>query len=65
MVVAALNNAVEPAPITVAVPAVTMQYTYQSLIEVRQSHTMHLLFGIDFLNQMTAYQKHGSVSHHI
>jgi hypothetical protein len=37
MVVAALNNASEPAPITV--PAVAMQYTYQSLIEVRQLHT--------------------------
>ncbi|KAH9991108.1 Mus7/MMS22 family-domain-containing protein [Russula vinacea] len=32
MVLAALNNAVEPAPVAVPVPT-TMQYTYQSLVE--------------------------------
>jgi len=35
MVLAALNNAAEPAPVAVPVP--TMQYTYQSLIEVGRS----------------------------
>jgi hypothetical protein len=37
MVLAALNNAAEPAP--VAVPTTAMQYTYQSLVEVRPSLT--------------------------
>jgi hypothetical protein len=35
MVLAALNNAAEPAPVAVPVPK--MQYTYQSLIEVGRS----------------------------
>jgi len=35
MVLAALNNAAEPAPVSVPVP--TTQYTYQSLIEVGRS----------------------------
>ena len=38
MVLAALNNAAEPAPIAVPVPAI--QYTYQSLIEVGHSISM-------------------------
>lgn len=37
-VLAALNSAIELAPVTVPVPASTMQYTYQSLIEVRCHH---------------------------
>lgn len=40
MVLAALNNAVEPAPVAVQVPK-TMQYTYQSLVEVRLSIFTH------------------------
>jgi hypothetical protein len=38
MVLAALNNATEPPPVAVPVP--TMQYTYQSLIEVGRSVLM-------------------------
>jgi hypothetical protein len=40
MVLAALNNAAEPEPAPVAVPVPTMQYTYQSLIEVGRSILM-------------------------
>ena len=40
MVLAALDSAAEPAfaPVAVPAPATTIQYTYPSLIEVRQSH---------------------------
>ena len=38
MVLAALNNAAEPA--SVAVPVPTMQYTYESLIKVGRSVLM-------------------------
>jgi hypothetical protein len=39
MVLAALDNAnaAEPTPATVLIPAATMQYTYQSIVEVRPS----------------------------
>jgi hypothetical protein len=38
MVLAALDSAIEPAPVVALVPAATMQYTYPSLIEVRSPH---------------------------
>jgi hypothetical protein len=41
MVLAALNNAVEPAPVAVPVTMTMMQYTYQSLVEVRLSIFTH------------------------
>lgn len=44
MVLAALNNAAEPA----AVPAPTMQYTYQSLIEVGCSILMLSILELKF-----------------
>jgi len=43
-VLAALNSAAELAPVNVPVPATTMQYTYQSLIEVCR-HPRMCLFG--------------------
>ena len=46
MVLAALSNAAEPAP--VAVPAPTMQYTYQSLIEVGRSILMLPILELKF-----------------
>src|SRR5260221_11187223 len=39
-VLAALNSATELAPVNVPVPATTMQYTYQSLLEVRHHPRM-------------------------
>ena len=52
-VLAALDSATEPvpvsAPVAVPVPAKTMQYTYPSLVEVRRSHVTHPMprFEID------------------
>lgn len=43
MVLDALNNAAESAPVPLLVAAATtMQYTYQSLIKVRRSHVTHI-----------------------
>lgn len=39
MVLAALNNAAEPAPVLAPAPTTTMKYTYQSLVEVSRSIT--------------------------
>jgi len=46
MLLAALNNAAEPAPVTVPVP--TFQYTYQSLIEVGRSILMLPILELKF-----------------
>jgi hypothetical protein len=60
MVLAALNNAAEPAP--VAVPVLTMQYTYQSLIEVGRSILMLPILELNFdhRSNTTAFQKRSS-----
>jgi hypothetical protein len=46
MIFAALNNAAEPAPVAVSV--LTMQYTYQSLIEVGRSILMLPVLELKF-----------------
>jgi hypothetical protein len=63
MVLAALNNAAEPAPIAVPVPA--MQYTYQSLIEVGRSILMLLILELNFDHRSNpiAFQKRSSLPH--
>lgn len=42
MVLAALNSAVEPAAAAAPAPTATMQYTYQSLVEVGRTILMSL-----------------------
>ncbi len=50
MVLAALDSAAEPAfaPVAVQAPATTIQYTYPSLIEVRQSHVNPVMTPFEY-----------------
>jgi hypothetical protein len=64
MVLDALNSAVAPAPVVVPGSTTTMQYTYQSLIEVGLSILMLPTLKLTILNA-TAYKKRNGLLPHI